>query len=85
MMKLRADNETLTFLAMTVFFGLGLLLSREFISVSSAWDYIVIQVLTMMNGLGLGIVLILWVGRLLTGKTAAREEDGDDTLKQIGE
>ena len=83
MVNLRTGNETFTFLAMTVFFSLGLLLSREFISVSSAWDYIVIQVLTMMNGLGLGIVLILWVSRFLARKTEAREEDGEDTLEEM--
>ena len=67
-------RETLTFLALTLFFGGGLLLSREFISDGSAWDYIVIQLLAIMNGLGLGIVLVLWIVHILGKKSEARHD-----------
>ena len=62
-------KETLTFLSLTIFFAGGLLLSREFVTDGSAWDFIVMQLLAIMNGLGLGIVLVLLIVRIL-GKKA---------------
>ena len=71
-MKHQRAKETLTFLALTVFFGGGLLLSRVFITDGSTWDYIVIQLLAIMNGLGLGIVLVLWMVHIFGKKAGAR-------------
>ncbi len=76
-------KETLNFLAMAAFFGCGLLLSKEFIPIHNMWDYVVLQVLTMMNGLGLCVVLVLWVSRVRDGRAEtqgngrekAREEE----------
>ena len=71
-MKYYHIKETLTFLAQAVFFGGGLLMSREFITAGSTWDYIVIQLLAIMNGLGLGIVLFLWAVHIRGKKSEAR-------------
>lgn len=71
-MKRRRVKETLTFLALTVFFGGGLLLSRVYITDGSAWDYIVIQLLAILNGLGLGYVLVLWTVHIFRKKSEAR-------------
>lgn len=68
-MKYQDAKETLTFLALIVFFGCGLVLSRKFVFDNSAWDYIVVQLLSIMNGLGLGIVLILWTVHILGKKS----------------
>ncbi len=78
-------KEALNFLAMTAFFGGGLLLSKEFITIRNMWDYVVLQVLTMMNGLGLCVVLILWASRIRSGKTSAREPDCDNGRKETSE
>ncbi len=72
-MRNRNLKETLKHLAITVFFGGGLLLTGKFISVDSAWDYVVLQLLTLMNGLGLGIVLILWIVAVRKKKAEAEE------------
>jgi hypothetical protein len=67
-MRNRGLKEALSHFVMPVFFGGGLLLTKEFMSVDSAWDYVVLQLLTLMNGLGLGIVLVLWVMALRKNK-----------------
>lgn len=72
-MKYRDAKEDLTFLALIAFFGSGLLLSREFVFDNSAWDYIVVQLLSIMNGLGLVIVLILWTVHILGKKSQAQD------------
>jgi len=72
-MRNRNLEETLKYLAMTVFFGGGLLLTSKFISVDSAWDYVVLQLLTLMNGLGLGIVLMSWIVAIRKKKAEAEE------------
>jgi len=61
-MKIQNNNELWVFLGAAVFFGLGMLvLNPRYITVSSAWDYIVLQLLTFMNGLGFCLVLGLLV------------------------
>jgi hypothetical protein len=66
-MKHQHGKETRTFLALTAFFGGGLLLSRKFITDGSAWE-----LLAIMNGLGLGIVFVLWTVHILRKKSEAR-------------
>lgn len=85
MMNIRAGKETLSFLAMAAFFGGGLLLTEEFIPVSNTWDYIVLHVLTMMNGLGLCVVLALWVVRICDRKTEAQENSREKARAEMGE
>jgi len=72
-MKYRDVKDTVTFLALVVFFGAGLLLSRLFIFDNSAWDYVVVQLLVIMNALGLGVVLILWVVHIFGKKPQAQD------------
>ncbi len=73
-MKYQQVKGTLTSLALPVFFGGGLLLSLKSITHTSAWDYIVIQLLAIMNGLGLSIVLVLWTVHILGRRTEARHD-----------
>ena len=73
-MNLRTVKEARNFLAMAVFFGGGFLWSREFIAVvSNDWDYILMQMLTMMNGLGLVMVLVAWGIRVRDRRTETLE------------
>ena len=59
---------------MAVFFGGGFLWSREFIAVvSNDWDYILMQMLTMMNGLGLVMVLVVAGIRIRDRRTETLE------------
>ncbi len=57
-------NPTLNSLALIAFFGGGLLLAQEFMPDRSAWDFVLIQLLSLMNGIGLCIVLISWINRI---------------------
>jgi hypothetical protein len=84
-MKIQNSREVLNFLAAAVFFCIGMLvLNPQYITISSSWDYIVLQLLTFMNGLGLCLVLgllvnTLWINRVLLRDElhdAASEEDG---------
>ena len=70
-MKIQNSNEVWIFLGAAVFFGLGMLtLNPQYVTVSSAWDYIVLQLLTFMNGLGLCLVLGLLVSTFWSGKVS---------------
>ncbi len=60
----RNVKETLVYLALTLFFGGGMLLTNDFIAVRSVWDAVVVELLILMNGLGLTVVLILWIVHL---------------------
>ncbi len=60
-MTSRNLKETLVYLALTPFFGGGMLLTNDFIAVRSVWDAVVAELLILMNGLGLTVVLILWI------------------------
>ncbi len=64
----RNSKETLVYLALTLFFGGGLLFTSEFIAVRCTWDAVVIELLTLMHGLGLTVVLILWFIHIRTRK-----------------
>jgi hypothetical protein len=66
-------KETLSFLALALFFSGGILWFKEFITISSTWDYIVLQLLTMMNGLGLFMVLVLLARWIRDRKAEAQE------------
>jgi hypothetical protein len=85
MMNIRSGKETLNFLAMAAFFGGGLLLTKNFVPVSSTWDYIVLNVLTMLNGLGLCIVLALWVSSIRGGKADEQENNREKAREEMSE
>lgn len=70
-MNIQKVREVLNFLAAAVFFCIGMLvLNPQYITVSSSWDCIVLQLLTFLNGLGFCLVLgllvnTLWINRVL--------------------
>lgn len=85
-MKIPNIMEILKFLAAAVFFCVGMLvLNPQYIPISSSWDYIVLQLLTFMNGLGLCLVLgmlvkTLWINRTLLRKDMHAEATEDYIL-----
>ena len=66
-------NEKQSFLAKTVFFCVGFFWSRDLITVSDSWDYVVVQVLTMISGLGICMMLAMWSIQVRARKAAAEE------------
>ena len=83
-MKKLPVREVLNFLAAAVFFCIGMLvLNPQYITVSSSWDYIVLQMLTFLNGLGLCLVLGLLVNTLWISRVLLRNElhkEGEEEL-----
>jgi len=74
-MKKLPVREVLNFLAAAVFFCIGMLvLNPQYMTVSSSWDYIVLQMLTFLNGLGLCLVLGLLVNTLWSNRVFLRNE-----------
>ena len=83
-MKIQNIMELLKFLAAAVFFCVGMLvLNPQYITISSSWDYIVLELLTFMNGLGLCLVLGLLVNTLWVNR-ALRDELHDETPEKAG-
>ena len=84
-MRTRYLKEVLNFLAAAAFFSIGMLvLNPKYIAISSTWDIIVLQLLTVMNGLGLCLVLgllgnTLWINRVMPG-----EKLQDESPKEAG-
>jgi hypothetical protein len=79
---MRSHNirEVLTFLGAAVFFCIGMIvLNPQYIPISSSWDYIVLRLLTFMNGLGLCLVLGLLVSTLFTNRGMPRNELQDES------
>ncbi len=70
---MRNLKPTLIFFSLLVFFGGGLLLTKELMDVRNTGDYVVMQVLTMMNGLGLVLVLFLWLAHMRSKKADERD------------
>ncbi len=67
-------KHQLTFPALILFFGCGLLLTNELIAVHSVWDYVIVHLLTLMNGLGLSIVIMWWITHVRRKKAEALED-----------
>ena len=79
-MKILVSREVLHYLAVAVFFCIGMLvLNPAYIAISSSWDYVVLQMLTFMNGLGLLLVLGLLVNMLWSKSAVLRKERHDET------
>jgi len=84
-MKIQNIREVLNFLAAAVFFGIGMLvLNPQYIPISSSWDYIVLELLTFMNGLGLCLVLGLLVNTLWINRALLRDKLHDETPEKAG-
>jgi hypothetical protein len=76
-------KEVLTFLAAAIFFCIGMIvLNPQYIPISSSWDYIVLQLLTFMNGLGLCLVLGLLVNALFFNR-GLRNELHDESSGKV--
>jgi hypothetical protein len=84
-MKTQNIREVLNFLAAAVFFCIGMLvLNSQYITISSSWDYIVLHMLTVMNGLGLCLVLGLLVKTLWVNRVFLRNDLHDDASEEAG-
>jgi hypothetical protein len=84
-MNIQKVREVLNFLAAAVFFCIGMLvLNPQYITVSSSWDYIVLQLLTFMNGLGLCLVLGLLVNTLWINRVLLKDELHDKATEEGG-
>lgn len=84
-MKIQNIREVLNFLAAAVFFCIGMLvLNPRYITITSDWDYIVLQLLTFLNGLGLCLVLGLLVNTLWINRVLLRNELHDEASEEAG-
>jgi hypothetical protein len=82
-MKIQNSREVLNFLAAAAFFCIGMLvLNPQYVTISSSWDYIVLQMLTFMNGLGLCLVLGLLVNTLWINRVLQRDELHDEASEE---
>ena len=71
---LRLDmNENISFLAKIAFFCVGLFWSRELMAVSDSWDYVVVNMLTIISGLGICMVFAMWTIQVRARRAAAQE------------
>ena len=66
-------NENLSFFAKATFFCAGFLWTRDLITIKTSWDYVVVHMLTIISGLGLCTMLIMWSIRSY-GRKAAKQE-----------
>ncbi len=83
-MKKLNVKEALNFLAAALFFCIGMLvLNPQYIKVGSSWDYVVLQLLTFLNGLGLCLVLGLLVNTLWINPVLLKNEPHHDVSKKI--
>ncbi len=83
-MKIQNIMEILKFLAVAVFFCIGMLvLNPQYIPINSSWDYIVLQLLTFMNGLGLCLVLGLLVKTVWINRVLLRNELHDEASEEV--
>jgi hypothetical protein len=73
----------LNLIATAVFFCIGMLvLNPQYIKISSSWDFIVLQMLTFLNGLGLCLVLGLLVNTLWSNRALLRDEAQDKASEE---
>jgi len=83
-MKRQNNRELLNFLAAALFFCIGMLvLNPQYITISSSWDYIVLRMLTFLNGLGLCLVLGLMVNTLWINRVSQRDELHDEGSEEV--
>ncbi len=80
-MNIHKIREVLDLLAGAVFLCIGMLvLNPHYIPVSSPWDYVVLQLLTFMNGLGLCLVLVLLVNALRSDRALLRDQEAKEVV-----
>jgi hypothetical protein len=85
-MKILISKKVLNNIAAMVFFGIGVLvLNPAYIAISSSWDYVVLQMLTFMNGIGLCLVLGLLVNVLWSKRAVLQHERHGETSEEVYE
>ena len=83
-MKIQNNGEILNFLAAAVFFCVGMIvMNPRYIAISSSWDYIVLRMLTFLNGLGLCLVLGLMVNTLWMNRALRRDELHGEVSEEV--
>ena len=83
-MKIQNNGEMLNFFAAAVFFCIGMIvMNPRYIAISSSWDYIVLRMLTFLNGLGLCLMLGLMVNSLCINRALRRDELDDEASEEV--